>query len=155
MKLCPLVHRQIACLHINIRSIPDSAMLVTADVVFWIFRKSFSTNIRNSYDTKFAPPYACIYMDEVETEVLQTQRFKPLVWLWFIDDIFFIWAHGEKNLNITILNPILSLFLNVIKILLTSLISIIVHLIQIILNGQLFRVKLYEQNIYVHLKKIL
>ena len=74
-------------------------MLVTADVVFWIFRKSFSTNIRNSYDTKFDPPYACIYMDEVETEFLQTQRFKPLVWLWFIDDIFFIWAHGEKNLN--------------------------------------------------------
>ena len=26
-------------------------------------------------------------MDEVETELLQTQRFKPLVWLRFIDDM--------------------------------------------------------------------
>ena len=49
-------------------------------------------------NTKFVHPYACIYMDEVETEFLQTQ-FKPLVWLKFIDNIFFIWAHGEENLK--------------------------------------------------------
>ena len=24
---------------------------------------------------------------------------KPLVWLSFIDDIFFIWTHGHQNLN--------------------------------------------------------
>ena len=45
------------------------------------------------------PPYACIYMDEVETEFLQTQRFKPRVWLRFIDDTYFTWTHGEENLN--------------------------------------------------------
>ena len=49
--------------------------------------------------TKFAPPYAYIYMDEVETELLQTQIFRPLVWVRFIDDIFFIWTHSEENLN--------------------------------------------------------
>ena len=41
-------------------------------------------------DTKFAPPYACIFMDQVETEFLKTQKHKPLVWFRYIDDIFFI-----------------------------------------------------------------
>ena len=30
--------------------------------------------------TKFAPPYACIFMDEEETSFLETQEMKPLVW---------------------------------------------------------------------------
>ena len=42
--------------------------------------------------TKFAPPYTCIYMDEVEIEFFQTQRFKPLVWLRLLEDIFFMWT---------------------------------------------------------------
>ena len=29
--------------------------------------------------TKFAPPYACIFMDQVETEFLKTQKHKPVV----------------------------------------------------------------------------
>ena len=44
--------------------------------------------------TKFAPPYACIFMDQVETEFLKTQIQQPLVWFRYIDDIFFIWTHG-------------------------------------------------------------
>ena len=49
--------------------------------------------------TKSPRPYACVYLDEVETEFLETQRFKPLVWLRFIDDMFFIWKHGKENLQ--------------------------------------------------------
>ena len=37
--------------------------------------------------TKFAPPYAYIFMDQVESEFLKTQI--PLVWFRYIDDIFF------------------------------------------------------------------
>ena len=29
--------------------------------------------------TKFAPPYLCIFMDQVETEFTETQKHKPLV----------------------------------------------------------------------------
>ena len=47
--------------------------------------------------TKFAPPYACIYMDQVEQKFLPTQINQPLIWLRYIDDIFFIWTHGEKE----------------------------------------------------------
>ena len=59
----------------------------------------FQQTSRTAIGTKFALPYACIYMDEVETEFLQTQRYKPLGWLRFIDDIFFIWTHSEENLK--------------------------------------------------------
>ena len=49
--------------------------------------------------TKFAPPYACIFIDEVETEFLKSQELQPILWLRCIYDIFFIWAHGTQELN--------------------------------------------------------
>ena len=49
--------------------------------------------------TTFAPPYACIYMDQVEQKFLAMQINQPLIWLRYIDDIFFIWIHGEKELE--------------------------------------------------------
>ena len=49
--------------------------------------------------TKFAPPYACIFMDEVETEFLKSHELQPFLWLRYIDDMFFIWTHGEEKLT--------------------------------------------------------
>ena len=49
--------------------------------------------------TKFAPPYACIFMDEVEKSFLDTQELKPLVWFRYIDDVYFIWNHGQEKLD--------------------------------------------------------
>ena len=49
--------------------------------------------------TKRAPTYACIYMDEFENEFLSLQSDKPLVWLRYIDDVFFTCTHGEKELH--------------------------------------------------------
>ena len=48
--------------------------------------------------TKFAPTYACIFMDEIETKFLQTQEFHLLVWFTYIDDVFFIWTFGPDKL---------------------------------------------------------
>ena len=50
--------------------------------------------------TKFAPPYACIFMDEMKTSFLKTQQLQPFIWLRYIDDIFFIWTHGEEQLKL-------------------------------------------------------
>jgi hypothetical protein len=38
--------------------------------------------------TKFDTPYTCIFMDMVETEILEQQEIKPWVRLRYIDDIF-------------------------------------------------------------------
>ena len=35
--------------------------------------------------TKFAPPYACIFMDQVETDFLERKKHQPLVWFRYID----------------------------------------------------------------------
>ena len=48
--------------------------------------------------TKFTPPYACIFTDEVETSFLDIQEMKPLVWFRCIDDVIFIWTHGQEKL---------------------------------------------------------
>ena len=49
--------------------------------------------------TTFVPPYACIFMDQEESKFQQTQKFQPLVWFRYIDDIFFIWTHRENSLK--------------------------------------------------------
>ena len=38
-------------------------------------------------------------MDKIESDFLKTQKAKPLVWYHYIDDVFFIWTHGEQKLN--------------------------------------------------------
>ena len=49
--------------------------------------------------TKFAPTYVCIFMDKLETDLLNTQEYLPFVWYRYIDDIFFIWTHEEEKLK--------------------------------------------------------
>ena len=49
--------------------------------------------------TKFAPPYACIFMGQIETKFLRTQSHQPMVWFRYIVNIFFIWTHGEEKLE--------------------------------------------------------
>ena len=38
-------------------------------------------------------------MDCLENSFLETQSLKTLVWLRYIDNIFFIWTHSEKELK--------------------------------------------------------
>ena len=47
--------------------------------------------------TNFAPPYAWIFMDRVETEFLEKEHFKPWIWLRYIDYKFFVWTHVEDE----------------------------------------------------------
>ena len=49
--------------------------------------------------TKFGPPYACIFVSNLETKFLEGQHLQPLAWLWYIDDIFLIWTHGKESLE--------------------------------------------------------
>ena len=46
---------------------------------------------------KFASLYACIFMDQTGTKFLRTQSHQPMEWFRYIDDIFFIWTHGQEK----------------------------------------------------------
>ena len=49
--------------------------------------------------TKFAPPYAILFMAALEEKILRKVKKKPIVQWRYIDDIFFIWEHGEESLK--------------------------------------------------------
>ena len=38
-------------------------------------------------------------MDKTESDFLKMQELQPFVWLKYIDNIFFIWMHGEAELK--------------------------------------------------------
>ena len=50
--------------------------------------------------TKFASPYVCIFMEEMEVSFLKMQQFQLFIWLRYVDDIFFTWTHDEEQLNL-------------------------------------------------------
>ena len=45
--------------------------------------------------TKFAPPYACIFIDEVE--FLKSEELQTFLWLSYIDDIFLYGLMENKS----------------------------------------------------------
>ena len=49
---------------------------------------------------KFAPQCACIFMDHVDTLFPESQVYKWLVWFQYIDNVFFIWTHGQESLSL-------------------------------------------------------
>ena len=69
--------------------------------IFFEFNSKIKQQVSGkAMDTKFSPPYACLFIDKFETSFLETQQLQPLVWLRYIDDIFFIWTLGEEEVNI-------------------------------------------------------
>ena len=79
------------------RKLVKMAEFVLKNNYFEFSDKVFQQISGTAMGIKFAPPYACIFMDQVESKFLQTQKFQPLLWFRYIDDIFFIWTHGENN----------------------------------------------------------
>ena len=53
--------------------------------------------LRTAIKTKLTTPYACIFMDKVETSFLETQEMSSLVWFRYIDDVLFVWTHVEEK----------------------------------------------------------
>ena len=85
-------------------TIPTEELLKMAEFVLKNNYFEFGNKIKQQISgtaigTKFAPPYACIFMSDLETKFLESQHLQPLVWLRYIDDIFFIWTHGEESLK--------------------------------------------------------
>ena len=49
--------------------------------------------------TWVAPTYANLFMSDFEERHVYTYPHQPLVWLRFIDDVFYIWPHGQSELD--------------------------------------------------------
>ena len=86
------------------KEIPTENLIKMAEFVLKNNFFEFDTNVYQqisgtAIETKFAPPYACIFMDQLEIKFLENQNLKSLVWFRYLDDIFFIWTHSEENLR--------------------------------------------------------
>ena len=61
----------------------------------WMRLTMISLHRMNPYH----PPYAVLFMAALEEKILSKVKKKPSVWWRYIDDIFFIWEHGEESLQ--------------------------------------------------------
>ena len=70
----------------DIKKIPTEDLVKMTEFVpnnniFEFNSKAYQQKSGTAIGTKFAPPYACIYMDEDEQKFLETQSKKPIIWL--------------------------------------------------------------------------
>ena len=76
-------------------TIPTSELIRMANFVLKINYFEFNVQIKQQISgtaigTKFATPYACLFMDKIETAFLETQELQSLAWFRYIDDIFYL-----------------------------------------------------------------
>ena len=90
------------------KTVPSSFLkkliLVVLQSNVFRFGTSFYSQIKGTaMGTPMAPNYANIFMDIFEQNLVEAYYNKtgirPLIWLRYIDDIFFIWTHGDESLN--------------------------------------------------------
>ena len=60
----------------------------------------FSKPLRETaIGTKMAPPYAVIFLGDLEERFFSCCDISPLLWGRYTDDIFMLWQHGENELK--------------------------------------------------------
>ena len=62
-------------------------------------KKTIKQKRATAIGKKFAPHYSTLFMAELEEEVLGKAKFKPSLWWRYMDDIIFLWEHGEEKLK--------------------------------------------------------
>ena len=80
-------------------TLTELAELVLKNSIFEFSDKTYKQIFGTATGTKFAPPYAILFMVALEEKILNKVKKKPNVWWRYIDDIFFIWEHGEESLK--------------------------------------------------------
>ena len=83
----------------------ELAEIVLKDNIFQFNQKTLKQLRGAAIGTKFAPPYAIIFMVDLEERILENIELQPRIWWRYIDDIFCIWEHGEDSLKQFIETP--------------------------------------------------
>ena len=75
------------------------ASLVLENNYFEFNDRFYRQKLGTPIGAKFAPAYANLFMTRLEERLLDASADKPLVWMRFIDDVSFVWTHGEEKLK--------------------------------------------------------
>ena len=73
----------------------ELAEVVLKNNIFTFKEKTLKQKRGTAIGTKFAPPYSILFMAKLEEKILSEIELKPYLWWRYIDDIFFLWEHGE------------------------------------------------------------
>ena len=73
--------------------------MVLKNNIFQFDEKTFKQVRGTAIGTKFALPYAILFMADLEENILSASEKKFMIWWRYIDNIFFIWEHGEESLE--------------------------------------------------------
>ena len=84
---------------VSTESLLELTKLVLENNVFEHNGETFRQKQGTAIGTKMAPQYAILFMAYLEERLLGSCTLKPLLWWRYIDDIFFIWEHGEESLK--------------------------------------------------------
>ena len=84
---------------VSTSTLVELAEVVLKNNVFTFGKKTLKQLRGTAIGTKFAPPCSILFMAEMKEEILREVELKPYFWWWYIDDIFFIWEHGEEKLK--------------------------------------------------------
>ena len=81
-------------------TLTELAKVVLKNNVFESDEKTFKQKRGSAIGTKFAPPSSLLFMADFQKKMLESFEKKPMIWWRYIDDIFFIWEHGEESLKV-------------------------------------------------------
>ena len=59
----------------------------------------YKQKLGTAIGTTFASAYANLFMSNLDEELLSRWEARPWVWYRYIDDVLFIWTHGEEKLS--------------------------------------------------------
>ena len=72
--------------------------VVSKNNIFEFDENTFKQKRGTAIVTKFVALYTILVMADFNQKMLESFEKKPMFWWRFIDDIFFIWEHGEESL---------------------------------------------------------
>ena len=88
----------------NDKSVPTADLVNMAKFVlkrnYFEFDSCFKQQMSGAVTgNKFVPPYACTFLNKVESALVVSRNTKPWFWMRYIDGIFFIWTETEDELE--------------------------------------------------------
>ena len=67
--------------------------------IFTFAKKTLKQKQETAIGTKFAHHYSILFMEGLEEKIIKESEYKPYLWLRYIDEMFFLWEHGENKLK--------------------------------------------------------
>ena len=85
--------------YVSTDTIIDLAEVVLKNNIFTFGKKTLKQKRGTAIGTKFAIPYSILFMAELEEKIIKESEYEAYLWWRYVDDIFFLWGHGENKLK--------------------------------------------------------